>query len=119
MTTHSSILAWEIHGQETGGPKSTGLQRVGHSHCILECIFKFDSMHVLQTNCTFFFPLCYTAGSQLLYSRFSAAPCLHGPPCLAEGGWGLLCIIRQSICEQWAELAGAGGGKQEEWSEPR
>ena len=22
-------------------------------------------------------------------------------------------------CEQWAELAGAAGGKQEEWSEPR
>ena len=73
--------------------------------------FKFYLMHVLQTDCTFFSPLCYTVGS-------------HQPPaytvlCLAEGGSGLLCIIRQWICEQWAELAGAGGGKQEKWSEPR
>ena len=32
MTTHSSILAWEIPWtEETGGLQSMGLQRVGHS----------------------------------------------------------------------------------------
>ena len=32
MATHSSILAWEFHGQreEPGGLQSRGLQRVGH-----------------------------------------------------------------------------------------
>ena len=41
MATHSSILAWEIQGQETGGLQSMGLQRVGHFHCMLECILSF------------------------------------------------------------------------------
>ena len=32
MTTHSSILAWEISlSEEPGGLKSMGLQRVGHN----------------------------------------------------------------------------------------
>jgi len=66
MATHSSILAWEINGQETSGPKSTGLQRVGHSHCILECMFKFDPMHVLHKLHLLFPPV--------LYSRVSAPP---------------------------------------------
>ena len=31
MTTHSSILAWEIlWTEELGGPQSMGSQRVGH-----------------------------------------------------------------------------------------
>ena len=31
MTTHSSILGWEIPGtEEPGGLQSVGLQRVGH-----------------------------------------------------------------------------------------
>ena len=31
MTTHSSILAWEIpRTEEPGGPQSMGPQRVGH-----------------------------------------------------------------------------------------
>ena len=31
MATHSSILAWEIPWtEESGGPQSIGLQRVGH-----------------------------------------------------------------------------------------
>ena len=33
MATHSSVLAWRIQGQETGGPgglPSMGLHRVGH-----------------------------------------------------------------------------------------
>ena len=31
MATHSSILAWEIPWtEESGGPQSMGLQRVGH-----------------------------------------------------------------------------------------
>ena len=31
METHSSILAWEIPWtEESGGPQSMGLQRVGH-----------------------------------------------------------------------------------------
>ena len=31
MATHSSILAWKIQWtEESGGPQSMGLQRVGH-----------------------------------------------------------------------------------------
>ena len=31
VTTHSSILAWKIQWtEESGGPQSMGLQRVGH-----------------------------------------------------------------------------------------
>ena len=31
MATHSSILAWNAHGEEPGGLQFTGLQKVGHS----------------------------------------------------------------------------------------
>ena len=32
MTTHSSILAWKIPWTEdSGGPQSMGLQRIGHN----------------------------------------------------------------------------------------
>ena len=58
VATPCSSPAWEIHGQETGGPVSTGLQRVGHSHRILERVFKFHSVPVLQTSHTFFFFPC-------------------------------------------------------------
>ena len=30
LATHSSILAWESHGQEPGGLQPTGSQGVGH-----------------------------------------------------------------------------------------
>ena len=47
MTTHSSILAWEIPWmEEPGGLQSMGLQRVGHD--IATNIFYFSQFRSLE-----------------------------------------------------------------------
>ena len=112
VATHCSSPAWEIHGQETSGQRPWGCRESDTLTAYWNAFLSFTQcMSYKQVAPSFFSPV--------LYSRFSAAPCSRGLLHLAEGGSGLLCVIRQSICEQWAELAGARGGKQEARSEPR
>ena len=57
------------------------------TYCILECIFKITLIYDLQTECTFFFPLCYTVVSHQLsllyvvvYNCQSQLPNFSQPP---------------------------------------